>query len=566
MKREGLIINVLKDDGILSEAQRKKAQQLSIRSGKGMLETIQELRWISDKQIRDVLAHKFAMDTVDLKGKEIPNDALKLISASIARKYQVIPLEKKGHILKAAISDPFKLEVIDSLALILNMQVEGVLVTHSDIQWALYKYYNYNDIEDNITSKLEKAEGYGENIVDEKSDAMDGEISSEAPIIKLVSFIISQAFRKRASDIHLEPMADKFRIRYRIDGMLYEQESPPKNLQNSIISRIKIMSNMSIDEKRLPQDGRIRFKILSRNIDLRVSTLPSRHGESVVMRILDKENLLLGLPQLGLMSDDEKKFEHLINMPNGIILITGPTGSGKTTTLYACLNHINRPDKKIITVEDPIEYLLTGINQVQVKEEINLTFSNILRSILRQAPDIIMIGEIRDLETANIAVHASLTGHLVFSTLHTNDAPSAVTRLIDQGVKPFLIASSVQGIVAQRLVRVICPKCKKPYVPSNSELLSLGLDKAELEQKDITFWRGAGCDYCNHTGYYGRIGIFELIVVDDELRKLIYKNAPSHQIRQRARQLGMKTLKEDGLLKVYAGVTTVDEILKVALE
>lgn len=564
MEREGLIVNILKEKGMLAEEQIQKAQYLSMRSGKSMLEILQEMKMITELQIRDVIAGKFSMDTASLRDREIPDEIIKLIPSSMAQRYQVIPLEKKGESLSVAISDPFRLEVIDSLALALGMQVEGILATPSEIRMALRKYYGYKEVLGGLVTEMKK-EGVDETkVLYGEIDALSEEISEEAPVIKLVSFVIAEAFKRRASDIHLEPLGTKFRVRYRIDGMLHEIESPPKHLQNSIISRIKIMANMSIDEKRLPQDGRIKLKVLGRDIDLRVSTLPSNHGESVVMRILDRENLLLGLPQLGLLGEDEEKFRRLINLPNGIILVTGPTGSGKTTTLYACLNYINRPDKKIITVEDPVEYLLSGINQVQVNEDIDLTFANILRSILRQAPDIIMIGEIRDLETANIAIHASLTGHLVFSTLHTNDASGAVTRLIDQGVKPFLVASSVQAVMAQRLVRVICPKCKKVYVPTFEELRSLGINPEEVKENQITFWHGTGCDYCNRTGYHGRIGIFELLLVDDELRKLIYKEVPSTQIRKRARQLGMKTLKDDGLLKVYAGITTLEEVFRVA--
>ena len=456
MKKADMIISALEESGALNEKQIQKVQHLSMRSGKDMLEVLQELKWVSEEQIRDVVASKFSMDTVILKNREIPDEVIKLMSGSMAQRYQAIPLERKDNYLKVAISDPFRLEVVDSMALVLGMQIEGLLATTSDIQWALRKHYGYEEVLGGIITEMKKEEVGKDKVVYEEAGVLKGEISEAAPVIRLVSFIIAEAFRRRASDIHLEPLESKFRVRYRVDGILHEVESPSKQLQNSIISRVKIMANMSIDEKRLPQDGRIKLKVLGRDIDLRVSTLPGNHGESVVMRILDRESLLLGLPQLGLLSEDEERFRHLVDLPNGILLVTGPTGSGKTTTLYACLNHINQPDRKIITIEDPVEYLLTGINQVQVNVDIGLTFTNILRSILRQAPDVIMIGEIRDLETANLAVHASLTGHLVFSTLHTNDAPSAIVRLVDQGVKPFLVASSVQGIMAQRLVRVIC--------------------------------------------------------------------------------------------------------------
>jgi type IV pilus assembly protein PilB len=396
-----------------------------------------------------------------------------------------------------------------------------------------------------------------------KLEGEDEVTDADAPIIKLVSLIILEAFRSRASDIHLEPLERKFRVRYRIDGVLHEVESPPKRLQSAILSRVKIMANMSIAEKRLPQDGRIQINVMGRDLDLRVSSIPSNHGESIVMRLLDKQSLQLGLPKLGFFSDDQQTFERLIGLSDGIILVTGPTGSGKTTTLYACLNHINKPDRKIITVEDPVEYQLSGINQVHVRSDIGLTFAAALRSILRQAPNIIMIGEIRDLETAEIAVNASLTGHLVFSTLHTNDAPSAVTRLIDIGVKPFLVASSTRAIMAQRLIRKICEKCKEPVRATDQELRLLGPHAAQIAQAQL--FHGRGCSECNHTGFRGRIGLFEIFVITDEVRHLIYDRVSAAHLRNRARELGMRTLREDGIRKVIAGQTTLQEIFHVTM-
>jgi general secretion pathway protein E/type IV pilus assembly protein PilB len=559
MQFEGLVVNILKENKILTDEHFHQAEQMSLRTGQTILDIAINMKWVEEVEIRDLVAGKFSMDVVSIKDKEIPDSVIKFISVQMAQRYGVIPIEKKNNYLKVAISDPFKLEVVDSLSIALGVQIDPVLATFSEIQWALRKYYKDDNALTGVSSKTKKE---GEVVYGESED-LKMEIEEEAPVIRLVSFVIAEAFKKRASDIHLEPLERKFRVRYRIDGILYEADAPPKQLQNSIIARIKIMANMSIDEKRLPQDGRIKLKVLGKDIDLRVSTVPGNHGESVVMRILDRSSILLGLPQLGFLSDDEKIFKQLIDMPNGIILVTGPTGSGKTTTLYACLNNINRSDRKIITVEDPVEYLISGINQVQVNDDINLTFVNILRSILRQAPDVIMIGEIRDVETANIAIHASLTGHLVFSTLHTNDACGAITRLIDIGVKPFLAASSIQGILAQRLVRTICPKCKTEYVPSFEELKSLGITK---QKEDLKFWHGTGCDYCSGTGYRGRAGIFELLVIDDEIRKLIYQKASSTEIKKRARQLGMKNLREDGLRKVYSGLTTLEEVMRVAGE
>jgi len=352
-------------------------------------------------------------------------------------------------------------------------------------------------------------------------------------------------------------------VRYRIDGVLHEMKPPPKRLQAAIVSRLKIQSNMSISEHRIPQDGRIQTDVGGKLIDLRVSCLPTNHGESIVMRILDKEGLRLGLPELGFFTDDQQTFERMISMPDGILLVTGPTGSGKTTTLYSCLHFINRPDRKIITVEDPVEYILGGINQVQVSEAVGLTFGMALRSILRQAPNVIMVGEIRDLETASIAINASLTGHLVFSTLHTNDAPSAVTRLIDIGVKPFLVASSTRCLMAQRLVRKICKQCAAPWMPPENELRQLGLDANAVQ--GANFLKGKGCSNCNNTGHRGRFGIFEIFVIDDDARKLIYEKVSSAVLRNRAREMGMRTLREDGIRKVLAGLTTPDEVIRATV-
>jgi general secretion pathway protein E/type IV pilus assembly protein PilB len=389
------------------------------------------------------------------------------------------------------------------------------------------------------------------------------EVDADAPLIRLVNQLIVDAFKLRASDIHLEPLAKKFRLRYRIDGVMQEMKSPPKRLQAPIIARLKIQAGMSISEHRIPQDGRIQSKVGTKLIDLRVSCLPTNHGESIVMRILDKEGLKLGLPELGFFTDDQQTFERLIALPDGILLVTGPTGSGKTTTLYSCLNFINRPDRKLITVEDPVEYVLSGINQVQVNDVIGFTFAAALRSILRQAPNVVMIGEIRDMETASIAINASLTGHLVFSTLHTNDAPGAVARLVDIGVKPFLVASSTRCLMAQRLVRKICKKCVGPYQPTDYEMNMLGLTPEDV--KNANLQKGRGCGNCNGTGHRGRMGIFEIFVIDDEARKLIYDRVPTNVLRQRAREMGMRTLREDGIRKVLAGQTTPEEVIRATI-
>jgi general secretion pathway protein E/type IV pilus assembly protein PilB len=380
----------------------------------------------------------------------------------------------------------------------------------------------------------------------------------------MVSMLLIEAHRVGASDIHLEPLDKKFRVRFRIDGVLQEMQAPPKRLQSAIVSRLKIMTgSMSIAEKRLPQDGRIQVKIKKKPIDLRVSTIPTNHGESVVMRVLDKSSLVLGLPELGFLSDDQETFERLIKLPDGILLVTGPTGSGKTSTLYACLNSINKPDRKIITVEEPIEYQMNGINQVQVNTDIGMTFPAALRSMLRQAPNIIMIGEIRDLETASIAINASLTGHLVFSTLHTNDAPSAVARLIDIGVQPFLVASSVRAIMAQRLVRRLCANCKQPGELSETELRALRIEPGQVREAQVM--KPVGCDQCRNTGYKGRMGIFEIFIIDDEVRHMINKRSSTLLLRQKARELGMRTLREDGVRKVLAGLTSAEEVISITI-
>ncbi len=393
---------------------------------------------------------------------------------------------------------------------------------------------------------------------------VDASSDSDAPIIRLINNMMMDAFKNRASDIHVEPVERDLRIRFRIDGVLHDVEHHPKKLHTSIIARLKIMTGtMSIDEKRVPQDGRIQMKFQDKELDLRVSMIPTSHGESVVMRILDKSSLRLGLSDLGFFSDDQEVFEKLISLPDGIILVTGPTGSGKTTTLYACLNYINRPDRKIITVEDPVEYELPGINQVMVKEDIGMTFAAALRAILRQAPNIIMLGEIRDLETASIAINASLTGHLVFSTLHTNDAPSAVSRLADIGIKPFLIASSVRAIEAQRLVRKLCAECKKDDTLNEKQMRALNLDAAHLATASI---KGPeGCNKCRHGGFRGRMSLVEIFVMDDEVRSMINEQLPAQQLRRRARELGMRTLREDGIRKVLAGATSADEVIEATM-
>ncbi|HON08731.1 MAG TPA: type II secretion system ATPase GspE, partial [Verrucomicrobiota bacterium] len=506
----------------------------------------------------------FGAEVVNLSELKISDDVIASVPRHVAKRYKVIPVYKHDNTIGIALTDPSDLSTIDALRYILNHEIEPKVASEEDLETALNKYYGAS--EDDVSKMIQNITEGDVMVAPETKSVTDDDgstVESDAPIIKLVNSLIVEAFKLRASDIHLEPLSKTFRIRYRIDGVLHEVKSPPKRLQLAIISRLKIMSNMSIAEKRIPQDGRIQTQVGGKMIDLRVSCIPTSHGESIVMRILDKEGLKLGLGELGFFTDDQQKFERLISLPDGILLVTGPTGSGKTTTLYSCLNYINRPDRKIITVEDPVEYTLSGINQVHVNETVGLTFAAALRSILRQAPNIIMIGEIRDLETASIAINASLTGHLVFSTLHTNDAPSAITRLIDIGVKPFLVASSTRAIMAQRLVRKVCRRCASPYVPSDYEIKTLNIDPQSAQ--NATFMKGKGCSDCSKTGYRGRFGIFEIFIIDDEVRKLIYEKVSSSVLRQRAREMGMRTLREDGTRKVLAGLTTPEEVIRATV-
>jgi general secretion pathway protein E/type IV pilus assembly protein PilB len=558
------ILEILQGVGLITSEQASQARKEALQQDKAVIDILAGGGVVAKLDILKALANQFGMDTIRLEGMSLEAEVVDMVPPEVARRYKIVPVYKSENTLTVALSDPLDVETLDGLRYILKMNVEGVVAPAEEIEIALQKYYAARAptvesmLQDMTQSEVGKP-GSMQSLISNEGETTE----ADAPIIKLVSLIIMEAFRSRASDIHLEPMSKKFRVRYRIDGVLHEVESPPKRLQSAILSRLKIMANISIAEKRIPQDGRIRINVTGRDLDLRVSTVPSNHGESIVMRILDKQSLALGLPQLGFFSDDQQTFERMIALSDGILLVTGPTGSGKTTTLYACLNYINRPDRKIITVEDPVEYQMAGINQVQVRTDIGMTFAAALRAILRQAPNIIMIGEIRDLETAEIAVNASLTGHLVFSTLHTNDAPSAVIRMIDIGVKPFLVASSTRAIMAQRLVRKICEKCKEQYTPTDGELRLLGPAAAQLEQAIL--YRGKGCPDCRYTGCRGRLGLFEIFVLNDEVRNMIFDRVSASELRNTARQLGMRTLREDGLRKVVAGVTTLTEVLRVTM-
>ncbi|MCF3652026.1 GspE/PulE family protein [Synoicihabitans lomoniglobus] len=498
-----------------------------------------------------VMSAELDLPVIELAGVRASGETLTLVSHEQALRYGIMPLEQTADSLRIAVSDPLDLSAVDELGHLHHRAIETVLAAPTAIKNAIARHYGSDpdDADGTVTASTEAAGAPSEGAVTE----------DDAPIIQRVHAIIAEALRQRASDIHLEPLERRFRVRYRIDGRLLEVESPPKRLQLPLISRVKIMADISIAEKRLPQDGRIQVKVDGRSIDLRVSTVPTAHGESIVMRILDAEGLKPGLGEMGLSDDDAAMLKRLIGLADGMVLVTGPTGSGKTTTLYSCLHDINRPDRKIITVEDPVEYQLSGINQVPVRSEVGLTFAAALRAMLRQAPNVVMVGEIRDRETAEIAINASLTGHLVFSTLHTNDAPGAVTRMIDLGLPAFLVAGSLRAVVAQRLVRRVCESCREPVEPDPAGVAMV--QAAGMSVAEGRFCRGGGCPACHGTGYRGRLAIFEFFVVNEAIERLIHQHAGLSSLREHARQIGMRTLREDGLRKAAAGQTTLEEVM-----
>lgn len=504
-------------------------------------------------------ARQLGLAWVSLRSRDIPAAVLSALPRGFVLERNVVPFASERGVLCVATADAAAVDVIDELAFVADREIELALASPADVQEAIERYYGRVGESSGV---FESAEAAAPGTVSDGEDAGQA-TESDAPVIRLVQHLIAEAARRRASDIHLEPLEKRFRVRYRIDGALLEVDAPPKRLQLAVISRLKIMANLSIAEKRVPQDGRIRMELAGRALDLRVSSLPTAHGESIVMRLLDSRGLMVGWPELGFMADHERDFARGLTMPDGMMLVTGPTGSGKTTTLYAALHHLNQSDRKIITVEDPVEYQIAGINQVPVNTTTGMTFAAALRAMLRQAPNIVMVGEIRDRETAEIALNASLTGHMVFSTLHTNDAPAAVTRLIDLGAKPFLVAASLRSVLAQRLVRKICPACKRAYRPAPRELQALGLKPSELAGAE--FAHGVGCDDCQGTGYQGRMGIFELLPIDDPTRALIYDNVTAGRLRAHARQNGMRTMREDGIRKVLAGLTTIEEVVAVTV-
>jgi len=547
--------------GIISTDQLGEAEDMASNMGIGVADALVRLGYVSGMVVAKAQAEAYGYDFINLDGREISPSVIELVPESVARENMVIPLNLEDDSLLVAVSDPMAVEVLDKLRFILNRDIKVAIAPVDAIQTSINRHYGQSETE-SVDSMLQE---FTETAIDftetEAAEAMVADDDDSAPVIRLVNLVMSEAVSMRASDIHVEPFADRVRIRYRIDGELIERDSPPRRLLGAIVSRIKIMARMDIAEKRRPQDGRIKTRIAGREFDMRVSILPTQHGQGIVLRILDRENIRIGIRNLGFSEEKYRIFQNIIRRPNGIFLVTGPTGSGKTTTLYSALGELNRPDRKIITAEDPVEYYLPGINQVEVKSKIGLTFDKIIRAMLRQAPNVILVGEIRDAETADMAIQASLTGHLVFSTLHTNDAASSITRLIDMGVQPFLVASSVMAIMAQRLVRVVCPKCKESYQPDSQELEHFDItpDQAAMS----TFVRGKGCNHCQHTGFRGRVAVFELMTMNPTIREMTFRSEPTQNIRRQARLFGMKTLVDDAKDKALQGVTSLTEVYRL---
>jgi len=524
-----------------------------------------EMGYITDKDVNAALAAQAGMETLDLEKIDIPESVIHVLPAETARAYQVLPLkyDETSNTLTVALKDANNFRAIDDLRLLMGYKIKPVIADADQVEKLLNRFYDTDT--ESLTSLIgELGEDVDLEEIKDRGESIDLDSLVQAAesnkVKRLLNLVLMQAIKDKASDIHFEPFEDEFKMRYRIDGTLYEMVPPPVHLALPIVSRIKVMANLDIAERRLPQDGRIELLVQGNPIDLRVSSLPTIFGESVVMRVLDRSNVALDLEKVGLRTDELDNIRQLIHKPNGIFIVTGPTGSGKTTTLYAALNELNEPHTKILTAEDPVEYDLDGLIQVQVNPEVGLTFASALRSFLRQDPDIILVGETRDLETAQIAVQASLTGHLVFTTLHTNDAPSSIARLLDLGLDPFLITATVENIVAQRLVRTICSKCKEPYQPTEGQLMELELTREDLEGRQLYF--GAGCDFCNHSGYKGRTALFEIMTIDDEIRELIMSGASTQVLRNQGRKRGMRTLRDSGLLTIFDGITTIDEVVR----
>ncbi|MFH2145514.1 MAG: ATPase, T2SS/T4P/T4SS family [Candidatus Omnitrophota bacterium] len=545
LDKKKVIAEFLTAKGLITPLQLDQAKKIQEKTQDSIENILRKFNIVCDETLNNLIVEQLSLNVLKLGVLDLDIELLERINSFFANRFRIFPLKFEKDTLFVAFDNPLNFLSLEYFSEILNANIEAELIDRQKMDEYLERYYPRTD-RDIFSSLPEKFE--------EESDLAD----EEAPVIQLVSMLISDAYQKRASDIHVEPMNDELRIRYRIDGLLQKMQSPQKNLQASIISRIKLMAGMDIAEHRLPQDGRIRTVVDAKEFDLRVSTMPAHYGESLVLRILDCR--VMRIEEIGFSDKQREAFENIVNLPNGIILVTGPTGSGKSTTLYAVLGTMDRARRKILTVEDPVEYQISGINQVQVKPLIGLNFARVLRSMLRQAPDIIMVGEIRDLETASISVQSALTGHLIFSTLHTNDAPSAVARLVDMGVKPYLVAATLRAVLAQRLIRLLCPFCKEAYRPPKDELRILELD---LRNSGLTFYRAVGCSRCVNTGYFGRTGIFELLVVDDNIRQLIHEHLPSSIIREEAIKKGMLILKQHATQKVMEGLTTFQEVMRI---
>lgn len=560
---EKILEEELVEQGLITPEQLKEAKEEKSKTGLALRKILVKRDMIKEEAMVKFLSEKLNIPYVTLSNYIIDQAMIELVPEEMARRYQVVPLFRIANIFTIAMVDPLNLIAIDEISLKTGLTIEPVIATEKDIKNGIAQYYGITGSVDDLIKSISETELTTLEEAGEIDIKMLHDIIERAPIIKLVNLLIMRAIKDNASDIHIEPDASMLRIRMRIDGVLHEENQIPKILEAAIVSRIKILANMDIAERRIPQDGRFQVKMGDHPIDLRISTIPTIFGENVVLRLLDPESSLLlsGLESLGFLESILETYRRLIYRPYGIILVTGPTGSGKTTTLYASLNTINSIEKNIITIEDPVEYQLPLVRQIQINPKAGITFANGLRSILRQDPDVIMVGEIRDLETAEIAIQSALTGHLVFSTLHTNDAPGSITRLLDMGVEPFLVASSIIGIVAQRLVRTICPSCRETYHPSAKFLAELGMEK---EADKITFYRGKGCSGCRNTGYKGRTAIFELMIPDEKSRHLIISKATSGDIRASIKETqGMKTLREEGVEKVKAYLTTVEEVIRV---
>ena len=538
--------------GLLTEDQIKTAIEAGRTTGDTLIKSILKLNLVSEEALIAFLEKEMEFPRVDLSSYLVDKKIINLVPYSTARKYKLMPLFKVGDVLTVAMVDPFDILALDEVRSKSKCDVEPMVATSADIDQAINQYYGVAGSVESLIKSIGPVEEAGPMVP-------AGVPTEEAPIVKLVNILILRAIMERASDIHIEPTQENIRIRYRVDGIMHDVSTAPLYLHSSIVTRIKVMARMDIAESRVPQDGRFELKTEEKDVDARVSSYPSIYGESLVLRLLDKGKIMFGLEDLGFSKENLKKFEESIKRPYGIILVTGPTGSGKTTTLYATLNYIVSPEKNIMTVEDPVEYELHGIRQSQINPKAGLEFANALRSIVRQDPDVILVGEIRDADTAGVSIQAALTGHLVFSTLHTNDASGALTRLVDMGIEPFLTASSMAASIAQRLVRTVCSRCKVPFEPPKELLERIGLDR----NKKYTFYEGKGCRHCRGTGFRGRMGIFEILLVDDQIRELILKKASAEEIKKAAIKSGMKTLREDGLLKVQEGITSLDEVIRV---